>query len=396
MVEFDACEGPPARPGDRSSIGRALDCGSSGCGFEPHRSPQRFYLGHARHVGKGRVRQLVLDSQHVQQFRGVSFDVEDWQEWQIQAEQIAARLNEEVSVLSQSLNEATDPVLRGFWPKLKDLKERVRTAPAIQLEDKLELERRLRNMGSRAYKTREAAQAQSNVRRDELLAEIQEIQASIEATDLPRDLRERRRGIESIRGQFDQGVLLVPADRQLVWTRWRETNEALWKKLTGAWEENEVALRALLDEARASADAGNAEGARRAAGSFYEELRNRECRGNAAASLKSDLDAVVRALEQTERQKAADRQVIQRAQVVPPVEDWRTEVGRNRESIDRLAEEVDHIERQVQESGSVLEQAMLRGTAVGKRRKLTDLERANKALVQRIDATEESPLISTD
>src|SRR5581483_2290566 len=26
--------------GDRSSIGRALDCGSSGCGFEPHRSPQ--------------------------------------------------------------------------------------------------------------------------------------------------------------------------------------------------------------------------------------------------------------------------------------------------------------------------------------------------------------------
>ena len=27
------------RHGDRSSIGRALDCGSSGCGFKPHRSP---------------------------------------------------------------------------------------------------------------------------------------------------------------------------------------------------------------------------------------------------------------------------------------------------------------------------------------------------------------------
>ena len=27
--------------GDRSSIGRALDCGSSGCGFKPHRSPHR-------------------------------------------------------------------------------------------------------------------------------------------------------------------------------------------------------------------------------------------------------------------------------------------------------------------------------------------------------------------
>src|SRR5258708_1152348 len=28
--------------GDRSSIGRALDCGSSGCGFKPHRSPFLF------------------------------------------------------------------------------------------------------------------------------------------------------------------------------------------------------------------------------------------------------------------------------------------------------------------------------------------------------------------
>src|SRR6266699_789210 len=28
--------------GDRSSIGRALDCGSSGCGFKPHRSPLIF------------------------------------------------------------------------------------------------------------------------------------------------------------------------------------------------------------------------------------------------------------------------------------------------------------------------------------------------------------------
>ena len=30
---------PLKERGDRSSIGRALDCGSSGCGFKPHRSP---------------------------------------------------------------------------------------------------------------------------------------------------------------------------------------------------------------------------------------------------------------------------------------------------------------------------------------------------------------------
>ena len=32
--------------GGRSSVGRAPDCGSGGRGFEPHRPPQIFNVGH--------------------------------------------------------------------------------------------------------------------------------------------------------------------------------------------------------------------------------------------------------------------------------------------------------------------------------------------------------------
>jgi transposase len=55
--------------------------------------------------------------------------------------------------------------MRGFWPRFRDLKERVRTAPAIRLEAKLDLERRLRSLGSRAYKAQEVVYAHSSERK---------------------------------------------------------------------------------------------------------------------------------------------------------------------------------------------------------------------------------------
>jgi predicted nucleic acid-binding Zn-ribbon protein len=72
---------------------------------------------------------------------------------------------------------------------------------------------------------------------------------------------------------------------------------------------------------------------------------------------------------------------------------WRSELERNRESVARLSQEAADLERQVAEASSVLEQAMVRGNLVDKRKKITELERANRALEQRIGQTEEAPLI---
>src|SRR5947209_15886426 len=136
--------------------------------------------------------------------------MEDWQEWQQRADEVAAQLSNEVADLeAKYLAENGDPTFRSFWPRFRDLKERVRTAPAIKLDAKLDLERRLRTIGSRAYKAQEGAYAQSGGRKEELLGIIGELRSRAESADVPRELRALRRDLDAARGQFSTGPALV-------------------------------------------------------------------------------------------------------------------------------------------------------------------------------------------
>jgi hypothetical protein len=106
--------------------------------------------------------------------------------------------------------ETSDSTLHGFWPKFRDLKERVRTASAIKLEAKLDLERRLRSLGSRAYKAQEGAYAQSGERKTNLLTTIQDLRQRAEAAVDPRDLRTVRREVDAVRQRFDRERVSYP------------------------------------------------------------------------------------------------------------------------------------------------------------------------------------------
>lgn len=320
--------------------------------------------------------------------------MEDWQEWQIRADQVAADLQAEVDALERDyFSEGADPTFRGFWPRFRDLKERVRVAPAIRLEPKLELERRLRGLGSRAYKAQEGAYARSGERKNELVAAIQALRTGAEEADSPRTLRTLRRDLDGVRTQFDNGTQLVPADRQAVWDTWREANQFVWQRLTDLWGENEAYLRAILAEAQEQAEKGNGNAARQAVGRFFESLRHRECKQSAISGLKAEAEGIRQLAEQAETRRIAVRAAAQTVRTVSPVEGWRADLDRNREAISRLEDDVDEVERQIAETGSILEQAMLRGTLVEKRRKLSELERTNRTLEQRIDQAEQAPLI---
>ncbi|GAC1323325.1 MAG: hypothetical protein NVS2B16_12990 [Chloroflexota bacterium] len=321
--------------------------------------------------------------------------MEDWQQWQARADEVAAGLSQEVDELDrQFLTESTDPTFRAFWPRFRDLKERVRTAPAIKLDAKLDLERRLRAVGSRAYKAQEGAYAQSGGRKDELLASIAEIRAAVEQLDNPRDVRNARRQLEAVRETFDGGPSLVPSDRQAVWESWRDTNQFAWTRLNTMWAENEVHLRAILQEAREAFEKGNAGAVRSAVSRFFEALRTHEAKQAILNDLKSEAEALRRQSEQVEQRRVVERVASRQAQVVAPQQGWRTEVARNREAITRLTHDIEQLDLQFQQTTSILEQAMIRGTLVDKRRKLSDAERANKALEQRIEQSEASPLMS--
>jgi hypothetical protein len=322
-------------------------------------------------------------------------DMEDWQQWQVQADAAAVQLNAEVQSLeSEYFSESSEGAFRGFWPRFRDLKERVRIAPAIRLEDKLDLERKLRTLGSRAYKAQEGTYARSGERKAELLGSIGEYRQRAETLGSPRDLRNLRRELDHVRESFDSGPALVPADRQQVWDAWKEASQFVWTRLTGAWGENEIHLRGLLDTAREQLEAGKNSEARGTVRTFFESLRGREARQESLNALKTEAEDIRRQAEEIEERKASQRTASQQARTVPALDTWRAELTRSREAEARLEEEVAVLEKQFRESTSLLDQAMVRGTLVDKKRRLTEHQRASRTLEQRIEAAEETPVMS--
>jgi phage-related tail protein len=320
--------------------------------------------------------------------------VEDWQQWQIRADQIAAALEEEVGELERDfLTQSGETNFRAFWPKFRDLKDRVRTAPAIRLEAKLALERRLRDIGSRAYKRQESAYAESQTRRAELLSAVEGLRASAEGMESPKELRGLRRQLDGVRAKFESGLSLMPPDRQAVWEAWKEASQFVWQRLTSHWEANEAYLRQILDQARRQVEQGNPSGARQAVARFFDALKGREARQSALVEMRNEATELRAHANQLEERRAAERAASRQVEAGARIEEWKSELERNREAVGRLGEEVATLEEQYQQTRSILEQAMLRGTLVEKRTKLAELERAGRALEQRIEGAEEAPLM---
>jgi hypothetical protein len=322
--------------------------------------------------------------------------MEDWQEWQQRADEVAAQLGRDTDELEREFlqQDALETNLRAFWPRFRELKERVRVAPAIRLEDKLDLERRLRGIGSRAYKIQETVFAKSGERKQALAETIARLRAAAEKQSSPRELRGIRRELDTVREGFDKGPALAPTDRQSVWDTWREANQFVWQKLLDLWTANERLLREILSTARQELEKGNPAAARQAVNRFFETLRDREAKQAAIAEMKSEAAELRREAEALPERGAAPQSQAKSAPQVPAVDNWRAEVARNRELIMRLRGEVAGLEEQVQASTSILDQSMLRGTLVDKRRKLDELERSSRTLEQRIAQAEETPVLS--
>jgi hypothetical protein len=322
--------------------------------------------------------------------------MEDWQEWQIRADQIAVDLGAEIDKLEKDFfsSDEAEINLRSFWPRFRDLKERVRTAPAIRLEDKLALERRLRPFGNKAYKAQQAAAAQSTERKQELLQQIAALRAGAEEEDQPRVLRGMRREFARIRESFDRGPALGSSDRQAVWEAWREANQFAWQRLQELWTANESILREIISDARSQLEKGNGAAARQAGSRFFETLKTHEAKQESINAMKAEIDDIRREADSLEERRSIERAPSVKAPALPATEAWKGDLSRNRESVSRLQDDVAAVERELEASETLLESAMIRGTLVDKRRKLAELQRTNKTLEQKLAQAEEGPLLS--
>lgn len=320
--------------------------------------------------------------------------MEEWQEWQIRADQIAHDLDAELGALDRAFfaDDEGELDLRSFWPRFRDLKERVRTAPAIRLEPKLDLERRLRSLGAKAYRRQGAALARSSGRKAELMERLTALRSAAERETTPRPLHSVRREIDQLREDFNAGAPLAAADRQAVWAAWREVNEFTWQRLVDLWNQNQTELQALLATAREELDKNHGAAARQQVVRFFEALKSREVRQEALRTLRAEAEAIRREAEESDQRTAAQT-VTPRPRTAPALQTWRAGVARNRELSSRLAADLADLEQQLLASDSILQQAMVRGQVVEKKRKLAEVERSTRALELRIEQTEDMPLI---
>jgi len=164
-------------------------------------------------------------------------------------------------------------------------------------------------------------------------------------------------------------------------------------KYPDIWDANENELRSIIADAQQHAERGNAGGLRQSVSRFFDTLRSKEAKQEAINGMKAEIEQLRLQAEQVEEKVATARAPKVTAPPVPVADTWRAELAKNREQVSRLGEEVADLERQVEESDSVLDQSMIRGTLADRRRKFNELERLNRALEQRIEQTEEAPLI---
>jgi hypothetical protein len=187
---------------------------------------------------------------------------------------------------------------------------------------------------------------------------------------------------------------LVRADRQTVWDAWRDANQYVWGKLTEEWQANESVLRQFIDEARERIASRDPQAARQAIARFFDALKSREAKQESINAMKAEADALRKQADEVQEKRVVEKQVSQQAQAVPVIDTWRAQVERSREALSRFEEEVAELEKAYRESDSLLDQAMVRGTLVEKKRRLSEHQRNIRVLEQRIDQAEQTPLMT--
>src|SRR5579872_1057447 len=199
------------------------------------------------------------------------------QEWQRLADEVAAEVSSALDQIEARFwPEPSDPSFRTFWPEIRSLSERLRTAPAIDIENKLALLGRIRQLTKRAREDQEVYFTEQRHRKQELLDRIEEARASALATSNPEEIRQLRQELASMRDSISEVQLPTRGDRQETWQTWQDASQQVWEHLRQIWSKNEEEQTSLLDEARSQLDRGQVKEARERIRQFSALARDQE------------------------------------------------------------------------------------------------------------------------
>jgi len=306
--------------------------------------------------------------------------------WQRLASETAAELREATSQLERTLEElASGGSLRDFWEQTRELNARLRTAPAIMLDDKLELKQRLDLLCERARRQqKEHAEAAARLRH-RLAEQLALARDSVEDARSVADIQEVRADLVTTRRRLEEeGIVLGRRDRQETWKVWQTVNQAAWQKLSVMWEANEAALGGLLAEAQRHLDAGQPRPARDSIRAFHAAAKTQECSHAGLRRLQTLANRVWHEADELARRKheAYVRGTASR------VGHWRGLHARNAQARSRLLATISDLEAGVRTAPTDIAAAMLRGRLTAVQRELAGLESEDRRIVQRIESAE--------
>lgn len=307
----------------------------------------------------------------------------DPKEWQRLADEVANEVKTALDDIEREFwPEPSDPSFRTFWPRIRSLSERLRTAPAIDIEVKLSLLGRIRQITKRARHDQEGFFAEQRHRKQETLDRIEELRSAAVGSSDPEEVRRLRQELVAIRDELGRLDLSTRGYRQEVWQSWQSATQAAWDHLSDLWSANEQKLRSILDQARSRLDRGNVRETRDLVRQFSSAYRTLEVAHKAGRALRSEANNLWREADEV----AESKHEAFMATAGEKVERWKQVQGRNARAIAQIRAEIADLERSSSETG--IGAAFAKALIEDKSRELERLESTNDSLEDRIEHTE--------
>jgi hypothetical protein len=309
----------------------------------------------------------------------------DPKEWQRLADEVAAEVGSALDQLEADFwPEPKDPSFRSFWPVIKAQSERVRTAPAIDIEVKLALGARIRQITKRARQEQEEYFKEHRQQKQEVLQRVAELRETAMESNKPEIVGQVRQQLMGLREQVSRIELPTRSDRQEVWDTWQAASQDVWRHQSHLWSANEAELTSILDRAQTRLNSGNVRETRDLVRRFNAASHEMEASHRALRTLRARANTLWREADDVAKAKHEAYM----SQAPEKVERWREVRGRNSRAIARIRSEIDELERGSSQSG--IAAAFAKAMIEDKMRELERLETTNETLEDRIENTKAS------
>jgi hypothetical protein len=305
------------------------------------------------------------------------------EEWQRSAQEIATTATTELESIERDFGtEPVDSTFRSFWPRIRELSQKIQTAPAIDIEVKLDLLSRIRQISRKVRERQEIYFEEQRHRQAELLDSMEEVRAAAMDSRDPSQVRQLRQDLMAFRESASGTQFASRQDQQRVWQAWQGATQQVWDHLNQLWAANEAQLTQLLDTAQSRLDRGNVRDARESVRQFNASSRDAEVSHKASRSLRTRANTIWRQADEV----AAVKHEAFMAQAPEKLEKMKEYQGRNAKAIARVRAEIADLEAAGSATG--VGAAFAKAMIDDKIRELRRLEETNDSLEHRIDNTE--------